>query len=429
MYNLVIVDDEPKIINGLSKIVDWESYNINIYATAQNGIDALDKINDEVDIVITDINMPQMNGIELIKTLREKYSDIKIVILSAYDDFEYLKAGIVYSVNNYILKPIDKGELCETIETITNELDGGGGLKVGEEFLDHLFNGWVTGSLSPESLRQKCEVAGIALNSLYYQPAVIMIKNFTMQDDVVLRLTKLLNAVKKQLLLVEDLKNSYSFVNNSGNITLILHRDRLNSMQTEIKTHLAGITKHIEKETGESLFCIVGEVCNRYSMLAKSYSDMALNIYVSVDCRSGNDADEARIVLISRMKKEDKPEQVKNNEEKQIKPVIGYICKYIDENYMEYDLSVKKLSNKFRMSTSYLGQLFKIEKGELFNDYLNKVRMSNAKRLIEQTDMRITEIATAVGYSSVSYFEKIFRKHFNFSPTDYKLKFTLEGAE
>src|SRR4051794_24321741 len=106
MLKMIIVDDESYAIDGLKKFIDWNSLGIEIVDTVPNGIEGLDKIRLHMpDIVITDIRMPLMGGIEMMKTLKSENLNVKIVVFSGYGEFEYAKESIRYGVIDYILKP------------------------------------------------------------------------------------------------------------------------------------------------------------------------------------------------------------------------------------------------------------------------------------------------------------------------------------
>ncbi|CAM4479895.1 response regulator [Paenibacillus xylanexedens] len=118
MINVLIVDDEPFIRQGLLLLIDWESYGFQICGQASNGMQALECIRAmQPDLVISDIKMPEMDGMQLAKTLYEQYNgDIKLILLSGFYEFGYAKQAIKYQVDDYILKPIVKTELVQVLE-------------------------------------------------------------------------------------------------------------------------------------------------------------------------------------------------------------------------------------------------------------------------------------------------------------------------
>lgn len=129
MYCVQIVDDEPIIRNGLSKMIDWNDLGFEITCLAQNGKQALEQLEVErVDLIITDIEMPIMGGLTFTAEVRERERENsehtkEIVVLTAYDQFEYAKTALRYGVSEYVLKPIDEEELTGILLRIKSRLD------------------------------------------------------------------------------------------------------------------------------------------------------------------------------------------------------------------------------------------------------------------------------------------------------------------
>ncbi|WP_054739744.1 response regulator [Cellulosilyticum ruminicola] len=124
MLNVQIVDDEPIIRLGLQRLIDWEEMGFEITCIAQNGKQALEQLETErVDLIITDIEMPIMNGLDFIKEVREKDKNIEIVILTAYEDFEYAKTAIRCGITQYILKPIEEKAVMQLLMQIRQDIE------------------------------------------------------------------------------------------------------------------------------------------------------------------------------------------------------------------------------------------------------------------------------------------------------------------
>lgn len=123
MIRVLIVDDEPFIRQGLKLLIDWEKHGCEVMGEASNGKEAIDIVeNNTVDLIITDIKMPEINGIELIKKIKESnHSNIKFIVLSGFYEFEYAKSAIKYGVKDYILKPIQKDELNHVLDEFQRE--------------------------------------------------------------------------------------------------------------------------------------------------------------------------------------------------------------------------------------------------------------------------------------------------------------------
>lgn len=123
LMKVMFVDDEPFILQGLSVIIDWEQEGYEIVRKASDGQEALDYLKEnDVDLIITDIRMPQINGLELLEKIRnEKLSEAYVIILSGYNDFQYAQAAIRYSCMDYILKPVQKEQLLDNIRRVTRK--------------------------------------------------------------------------------------------------------------------------------------------------------------------------------------------------------------------------------------------------------------------------------------------------------------------
>lgn len=124
MYKLLIVDDEYETCNGLCNYFPWEEIGFEVAGNAQNGKQALAFLETHsVDIILSDIRMPIMDGIELAQVLYENKKDIILVFLSAHRDFDYARLGIRYGVQDYILKPTKYEEIKKTFSRIKDKLD------------------------------------------------------------------------------------------------------------------------------------------------------------------------------------------------------------------------------------------------------------------------------------------------------------------
>ena len=124
MYNLIIVDDESKIRNGLCNYFPWQEIGFQVVYDAKNGKEALAYVqNHPVDVILSDIKMPEMSGIELIEYLYEQKSKIKVVFLTGFKEFEFAQKALVCGAANFIVKPTKYNELVDVFTRIKEELD------------------------------------------------------------------------------------------------------------------------------------------------------------------------------------------------------------------------------------------------------------------------------------------------------------------
>lgn len=124
MYTLIIADDEYELRQALIRTVDWESIGFQVIGEAENGVEALELVEKlEPDLLLTDIKMPFLTGIELARQVRMVRPAMNIAFLSGYDDFEYAQQAIQYNIISYILKPISANELREEMLRIRDKMD------------------------------------------------------------------------------------------------------------------------------------------------------------------------------------------------------------------------------------------------------------------------------------------------------------------
>ena len=121
MLKVMLVDDEPFILRGLSLLIDWREQGFEIVKTASNGLDALEYLRREkVHLVLADIRMPGMTGLELVETLRKEQGAKRpyFAIMSGYNDFEYARQAICNACLDYILKPVSRADLLALLERV-----------------------------------------------------------------------------------------------------------------------------------------------------------------------------------------------------------------------------------------------------------------------------------------------------------------------
>lgn len=124
MYRLVFVDDESIIREGISSCIAWEPLGFSLAAMLENGQQAIEYLRTHpVDIVISDIKMPKIDGLELSRLIHEQYPQVMVLLLSGHDDFEYAQEAMKYQVNEFLLKPITADELTEVLKRVRDQLD------------------------------------------------------------------------------------------------------------------------------------------------------------------------------------------------------------------------------------------------------------------------------------------------------------------
>ena len=124
MYSIMIVEDEYLVRQGIASLVNYEQFGMQVIAQAENGREAWQKFQkNPADILLTDINMPQMNGLELAKLVRDQAPKCHIVFLTGYDDFDYARTAIKLGADDYLLKPFSKDDVEEMLAKVQTKLD------------------------------------------------------------------------------------------------------------------------------------------------------------------------------------------------------------------------------------------------------------------------------------------------------------------
>ncbi len=508
MLRVMIVDDEPQILDGLESILPWEEYGLELQARKTNGFAALEAIKtNPVDILITDVKMPEMSGLELIQCVSLLPAPPKTVIISAFDDFAYVKKAIVLGVENYLLKPINRNELSETLLKLIDDIEKeklDSFVKLDHDvFRENILNRWIAGSIQMHELQDRAEM--VHINTLASQYQVVLFK--PLSTDKVSH-----NAIPR--IINESLLTFLSgeiFSDTNGNYVLLLNGQDLSAMKPKIRCGLQSFFSTVMKEVTTTFFVTIGkcvdgaeavqdafrtaEALLSYRLLKPDntivfYDDVqkndmpefldyqeleklmlsgiekiedylmaylarlsaasalqlpkakyallhvifqllqllkrrfpALNSDLTMSERFAEldtiqSFDELQQWIIALLRELQDSIQVQNNRN----PLLHTILSYMHQNYME-ELSLKDLSVKYNINASYLGQLFKSETGELFSAYINRIRLEQAEKMLTSTSMKIGDIALAVGYKNISYFNHYFKLQFGKTPNHYRQPF------
>ena len=498
MYKVMLVDDEKLIIEGLKNIIDWKEVGLEVVETALNGKEAFDKFNEnKIDIIITDINMPQVTGLELIKYIRDIDLNIKFVILTGYDEFNYAKEAIKYDVNNYILKPINEEELKDTLINIVRELDKKNKRDI--EILDknRKLLQYINGNLDREFIYSIEKILNIDIYSKKYTVASIHITSeydgdlFSNIRDIIDNNTsngyEILNSNEGQAVLInswdnniekkdiinyyENIKNkiikkleSYIFIaigevvdkiteidvsydiakelkkyslteEKNSCIYLDLIKDKKEKRIT-FKEEIDILNKYIIERNIVEIERIVGEIIDNEELTPRNIYDFSIKVIILIDEISNelkinrnyksdnlsstivdlcneNTRESINTFIISEIKE---IVDIMSSNDNKYSPVIQQIINIVEDKYYE-ELSLKTLSYKYNINSSYLGQIFSKEVGMSFSEYLNKIKNLKAKDLILNTNMKINDIAKMVGYIDSSYFYRKFKKYYGVSPS------------
>lgn len=163
MYHVLLVDDEENVLEILRRTIQWQELGVaKLYVSqsAQRALNLMERY--QIDLLITDIKMPDMDGIELIRRAKIRCPDIRCILLSAYQEFEYARSAIDLGVENYLCKPVIKDEVEQTVQKALDNLYRQ--RQIGENLLrENILRRWVSGSISGEELGERAVPLGLNL--------------------------------------------------------------------------------------------------------------------------------------------------------------------------------------------------------------------------------------------------------------------------
>lgn len=165
MYKVLIADDESIIQRGITRLINWDELNLSIAGYAANGEEALRKIAElRPDILLCDIKMPVKTGLEVIRALADMRARLHIVVISGYDDFEYVREAMLNRVDNYLLKPVDQSELKQTLSGIVEQLDRekADAAEDRNQLRDHVLWRLLRRQIDEEELRDRLDFLGMS---------------------------------------------------------------------------------------------------------------------------------------------------------------------------------------------------------------------------------------------------------------------------
>lgn len=189
MYKMIIVDDEPQIRKGLSKSFPWTQVGFTVIDTFENGLEAINYLTldtTDIQLILCDIKMPIMNGLQLAEYVHKNMPNITMVFLSAYEDFNYAKDALRFGVKRYIVKPTKYNELLITFDELREELDQKAMQRdeTPSTYYDniiHEVNDYILNDLSNANLEQAAEIVHMSthyLSKLYSQHTGLTFSTF-----------------------------------------------------------------------------------------------------------------------------------------------------------------------------------------------------------------------------------------------------------
>lgn len=533
MYRILLVDDEILVRDAIKENIDWEGIGCELVGDCQNGQEAAEFVKQHpVDIVLTDICMPYMDGMELSHFLHDNYPDIVIVIFSGFGEFEYAKKAIQYNVSEYLLKPITAMELTAVINNMKEKVDQKQKEKKKLENLteaseNYRKNAYIIRSKAIEALvtcsrdvnesLEQLKGMGIELKAAHYRVAMFDMDLYSelYQVDVEKRQESALMAfvlynVSNEIVSREHAGIAYQEGNNQ--VCVLFMGTRTKDFSDKIKKICREIQQKVKEVIGIEVSMGIGswvkspeELILSHDMAGKAIRyryllggnllldmeeqkpDQGLSLYESLEqltdaLKTGKK--ESMELSMAKMEEEIKkalmdksracmylqqivreignayesmvsdPQKAGQKseallqrvpEQKTFQQAIGIVKEYaeqvfeelssmnsssgqrqallaldyIQNNYMDPDLSLNSICSYLSISTSHFSTIFKEVTGETFMEVLIRTRMQKAKELLKNTTLKNYEIAEMVGFSDPHYFGISFKKMTGKTPTEY----------
>ena len=417
LYTVVVADDEDELREAVCTMIPWRDYGFRLVGSASNGLDALQLVEQhEPDLLLTDIRMPFISGIELARQVREVRPATNIAFLSGYDDFEYAKQAIQYNIISYMLKPLTIEGLGAELRTIRQKIDA--------QFA---------------MFRQAAKSDGPDLRAAMLMPLVL-------DDYADPEGDAQMEAYARQCGLLRDAEDRPSYTvmvsslldgegNNSTTPSFVASVDRLagkylRSVSFFASGKVISVLLGNPSDFQEYLHILADEI----PQMASRVLGKRCRIGVSREVRALSGLHTAYREAMEALRQGDGTEggaQFISD----LSPAArggSLLCKRaldaLDQHYMDADLSLVSLSGVLDVSPNHLSACIKKYTGETFINILIRKRMEAARELLCTSGLKIQEVSQRCGYTDQHYFSYCFKKYCGESPNAMRRRLEQEKA-
>ena len=414
-YRIMLVDDEEEVRSAILKKLDWGSLGYSEVLDAENGEDALEKIGHFApDVLLTDIRMPYMDGLTLCERVRKSYPNIKLLIFSGFDEFEYAKQAMRLNVAEYILKPVNLKELSGILKKTAEGLDEEIRQRRSVDELERNYRSampilkqsfllnLIRGGMDEKEIGKKAEEYGIDLRNAR-KWVVAAAETEKGQGDLELGLLSV------QKFLEDSLKGYYRmevFRSMDDRLCIITAIDDRNT-QTDLISLLNEICRECGRILDRTVTMGVGHSCTALENADQAYQSALEALRYKRDQLTGT------AIYISDIQAENENASAR---------MVSEARRYIAEHYHDPELSADEICRQLHVSPNYFSTIFKRETGQTYIAYLTGIRMEKAVELLKDTQLKTYAIAERVGYQEQNYFSYVFKKTFGVSPSKYRMR-------
>lgn len=390
MWNLLVVEDESIVRVGLKYMLNWESCGIRWSAEASNGEEALRLMETEtVHIVMTDIRMPGMDGLELAKRVRSRQPDVQIVFLSSYDEFAYVKEALKLGAVDYLHKPtMDESEIEQTLRNAVKRLEEAQGEKRAEAEAD--LNDCYLSLLDKYTFSER-------------QPPALL-------DE---------DGFRRGFRLVVFRRRDDAFPAD-GDSEELRFRSILYLLQEYVAKDWGGVVFHrshreaiwiapARPKSGGDSPPDQGKYLERLRLKVLELLNVALIYSCSSVYERLSDLPEAYMETLLHLP-----------QNKQTDSLVVRKAKEAVDKHLPGDITLAKAAAAVHVSPGYLSRVFLKEIGEHFSDYVIRNKLEYAQRQLRETNRKVYEIAADIGYTNPHYFSKLFKDRLGKTPLEYR---------
>jgi len=427
MLQMLIVDDEADIRESLA-LYPWEEIGIEIAAVCQHGMEALQLAEERnLDLILTDIRMPIMDGLELVKRIRAHYPYIKMIVLSGHDDFAYAQTCIRYGVSEYLLKPVDPDQLLAAVDRLKGELqqeeeqDERARLleqrsrtlvrSLRREFLERI----LSRPLTEDEIEDGCSLGEMMLEGGSYVAAILRLdqaaalRDAYRESDWSLMLFALNNIVTE---IWEDEGLGYHYVDrHTGSCYLIATvRETLLQDIRQIQKQLYHFRGLFRSTISIVVGTPVASMAELYTSRQKAESRMT---------QLPGDSFETVVDFAPHLPSDPPPDGAGKPLSDSSLSMVNRAKQYIYQHFSQ-PLTLSEVAKAIHVNGSYLSHLFTEVTGSTYVHYLTACRMEKAKELLANPQLKVYEIGEMVGYQNPRYFSGIFRKFTGMTPNEYR---------
>jgi len=416
LYTVVVADDEDELREAVCTMTPWKKLGFQLVGSASNGLDALQLVEDlEPDLLLTDIRMPFISGIELARQVREVRPTTDIVFLSAYDDFEYAQQAIQYNIISYMLKPLTIEGLAEELRKVHEKIDAQFAMfrqaapqaegqdpraamlmpLVLDDYTDRVEKG------QAEVYAQQC---GLLRNRNDRPCYVVMVSTLLKGDGCLDTEPSFVTSVDR---LAAKYLRSVSFFTSRRVVSVLLGNP------SDFEEYLHILADEIPQMAVRVLdrHCRIG-----ISRMVRTLNGLHGAYREAMEALRQGDRTESGAQFIT-----DLSPAVKGGSQ-----LCAKAMKALEQHYMDTNLSLVSLSGMLDVSPNHLSACMKKYVGETFINTLIRKRMEAAQNLLSTTTLKIQEIAWRCGYTDQHYFSYCFKKYCGESPNSMRRRLDAE---